>query len=131
MFPSADPSAPGPVPENLVRQIVAGEVTRVKGELQPPRDASMRVIRTESSHCLLASGPQGVVLNIIKQDGMYQRCTIAHAALTRRWHGIGAFSAKYLEQGGCPLPRSLGIVQRHLWFKTCYLADGREHKMGE
>jgi hypothetical protein len=38
-----------------------------------------------------------VVLNIIKQDGMYQRCTIAQAALTRRWHGIDAFSAKYLE----------------------------------
>jgi hypothetical protein len=131
MLPSEDPSAPGPVPESIVRRIVDGEVTRIKGELEPPRERSERIVRVEMGHCLLGSGPPACVQNIAKEDGVYQRCNVAYAAMTRRWHRFVDFSAKYLKQGGCPLPDSLGPFQRHLWLNTCYLADGREHTMKE
>jgi len=92
-------------------------------------EASKKPVRIETSHCLFESGPDGCVFNILQSDGtIYQQCTVAQAAMTRRWHGIPAFSARYLKQGGCPLPDSLGILQRHLWYRTCYLADGSEHE---
>lgn len=130
MLPAEAPSAPGPVPESLARRIVHEEVGHMRRrEPGSHAEASGGSVRLENSHCLLGSGPEDVVLNIVRSDGsIYQQCTLARAALTRRWHGIDAFSAKYLEQGGCPLPRSLGLIQRNLWFRTCYLADGREHR---
>ncbi len=92
MFPAEDPSAPGPLPKNIVLQIVDADADRKRKET------------------------------------IYQQCTVVQAAMTRRWHGIPAFNAKYLKQGRCPLPDSLGILQRHLWYRTCYLADGSEHE---
>ena len=68
-------------------------------------------------------------MTLIRPDGKYQQCTLAQKAHTRRWHNFEMFSAKYLEQAGCPLPRSRGILQRHLWYKTCELADGCEHEL--
>jgi len=129
MFPAEDPSAPGPLPKNIVLQIVEADADRKRKETLSQSEAPVRPVRVESSRCLLGSGPDGCVLTIVKSNGaIYQQCTVVQAAMTRRWHGIPAFSAKYLKQGRCPLPDSLGILQRHLWYRTCYLADGSEHE---
>jgi hypothetical protein len=119
----------GRAPERVVQRIVEGEAGHIQDEMGPKRAGAPEVLQVETGHCVVGSGPQGVVLNLRKADGIYQQCRVAHFALKRRWHRIDAFSARYLEQGGCPLPHSLGLVQRHLWFETCVLADGREHKM--
>jgi hypothetical protein len=129
MLPDGDPSVPGPLPKSIVVQIVDADTDRKRKETMSQSEAPERPVRVESSRCLLGSGPDGCVLNIARSDGkIYQQCTVAQATMTRRWHEFAIFSAKYLRQGGCPLPDSLGLLQRHLWYRTCYLADGSEHE---
>ena len=129
MLPTENPSVPGPLPKNIVLQIVDADTDRRRKETMPQSEAPVRPVRVESSRYLVGSGPEGCVLTIVKSDGkIYQQCTVAMGAMTRRWHGYDAFSATQLKQGKCPLPNSLGILQRHLWYRTCYLADGSEHE---
>lgn len=76
--------------------------------------------RVSHGNCLLGSkGPSGCVMTIVRSDGIYQLCEVANAAHSRSWHGIHMWSAKRLEQGACPLPKSRGLLQRFLWLETC------------
>lgn len=89
-------------------------------------DKAIKALKTSASWVWVTPKPEKVhfrVAELYKKKG-----DVVQAAMTRRWHGIPAFSAKYLKQGRCPLPDSLGILQRHLWYRTCYLADGSEHE---
>ncbi|HZY30603.1 MAG TPA: hypothetical protein VFF86_03075, partial [Candidatus Methylomirabilis sp.] len=129
LLPAEELSAAALAPPNVLRPIVEAEVNKIKGALEPSRERSSRVIHLEPGNCLFGSkGPPQIVEKIMREDGMYERCSVARAAMTRSWHGIWALHKKHLEDAGCPLPNSLGLVQRFLWRRTCDLADGQEHK---
>ena len=120
MLPAENSLVPGPLPDSLAKQIVDYELDKSSRLSEQP-------VHLGVSNCVIGSGPPNVVLQIARSGRIYQQCTVAQYAMTRRWHKIDALSAKYLEQGGCPLPKSLGFIQRHFWYKKCELTDGREH----
>jgi len=149
-------SAPGPMPESMVRRIVDGEVPRIKVALEAPWEGakpgkiSPVPPELEYTDCIRyhyptrdnpqrRPGPARAVVTWNEDGGIRRQCMVAYAAQNPRDQGFARlkfqiFHAELLRQGDCPRPLSRSISRRipgisWLFFKPeiCPLADGKEH----
>ena len=148
-------SAPGPMPESMVRRIVDGQVPRIKVDLEAPWEGKPRKVspvppQLEYTDCIRhhdptpdnpqrRPGPERCVMTWNEDGGVRRQCMVAYGAQNPGDKGFARlkfqiFHAELLRQGDCPRPLSRSITRRipdisWLFFKPeiCPLADGKEH----